>query len=174
MSARTEPREQDVRAFHRAFPTGVTVVSVMTEDGPAGITVNAFASVSLDPATIVVCINQTSSLVRALTIGRPFAVNVLSEDQRVIAHRFATHGVDRFASVPFGAAPEGSPWLRDAVAVLEATLTSCTPVGTHYMCLGQVTSLEARKGRPLLYLDGELLQPPQPLSPDQPRTQEAA
>ena len=41
-----------------AFPTGVTVVTTLKEGEPRGITVNAFASVSLDPPSLLICINR--------------------------------------------------------------------------------------------------------------------
>ena len=48
----------DVSAFRQAmgsFPTGVTVVTVASDDGSMyGITVNSFSSVSLDPMLVLV------------------------------------------------------------------------------------------------------------------------
>ncbi len=65
----------DVSAFRRAmgsFPTGVTVVTVASNDGNMhGLTVNSFASVSLGPMLVLVCLDQAS---RSLGLRRDVQV----------------------------------------------------------------------------------------------------
>ena len=43
------------------FPTGVTVITAMGDDGPAGLAVGSFFSVSLDPPLVGFCPNKASS-----------------------------------------------------------------------------------------------------------------
>jgi hypothetical protein len=77
------------RTLMRRFATGVTVVTCPGPDGPEGITVNAFTSVSLRPPQVLVCLDRRSrTLPTMLTAGR-FAVNVLGWEQRELATRLA-------------------------------------------------------------------------------------
>src|ERR1700761_9539706 len=83
----------DVSAFRKAmgsFPTGVTVVTMASNDGNMhGMTVNSFSSVSLDPMLILVCLNRTSRGVGLIERAGAFAVNVLSAGQQDISRWFA-------------------------------------------------------------------------------------
>ena len=49
-----------VRAVHRQYPTGVTVVTTAVDGVPYGLAVNAFSSISLDPPLVLVCVNESS------------------------------------------------------------------------------------------------------------------
>src|SRR5262252_8738635 len=75
----------DVTAFRQAmgsFPTGVTVVTVASDDSNMhGTTVNSFSSVSLDPMLVLVCLNETSRGADLIERAGAFAVNVLSAGQ---------------------------------------------------------------------------------------------
>ena len=65
------------------FATGVTVVTCLDDDGkPAGLTVNSFTSVSLDPPLLLVCLHKTAASAAALTEASHFAVNVLQTGQQ--------------------------------------------------------------------------------------------
>lgn len=81
----------DPRLLHTClgyFATGVTVVSRMMGDAPHGAAVNAFTAVSLDPPLVPVSLARTSKAARLLA-GRPFTVNLLSEEQHDLALRSA-------------------------------------------------------------------------------------
>src|SRR5579864_2702677 len=83
----------DADAFRTAmgsFPTGVTVVTVASDDGSMhGMTVNSFSSVSLDPMLVLVCLNETSRGVGLIERAGAFAVNVLSAGQQDVSRWFA-------------------------------------------------------------------------------------
>src|SRR5881227_1799546 len=73
------------------FATGVTVVTCLTRDGsPAGLTVNSFTSVSLDPPLLLVCLAKPAASAAALIEATQFAVNVLQTGQQPASIRFAT------------------------------------------------------------------------------------
>ena len=89
-----------------SFPTGVTVVTVASDEGTMhGITVNAFSSVSLDPMLVLVCLNETSRGVSLIESAGAFAVNVLSARQQDVscwfANRYRPAGSAMFDGVPF-------------------------------------------------------------------------
>ena len=82
------------------YPTGVTVVTTVDEQGvPLGLTVNSFASVSLDPLLILWSIDKKVSSYQSFIKTDKFAVNVLSSDQSDICSLFASKDIDRFKIV---------------------------------------------------------------------------
>lgn len=83
----------DVREFRTAlgsFVTGVTVVTTIAADGPAGFTANSFTSVSLDPPMVLVCIGKTSSNFANFLESDRFCVNILGEHQRHVSKQFSS------------------------------------------------------------------------------------
>ena len=88
------PASTDSSAFRhamRSLPTGVTVVTVASEDGNMhGMTVNSFSSVSLDPMLVLVCLNERSPALGLIERAGAFAVNVLSADQKDVSRWFAS------------------------------------------------------------------------------------
>ena len=138
-----------------AFPTGVTVVTVAGEAGPAGLTTNAFTSLSLDPPLVLVCLDDASRTLPVLRATRRFAVNVLRAGQEDVAAVFASKRVaaDKFAEVTHADA-HGLPVLDGALAWLACDLVDLLPGGDHTIAIGSVTALEAGEGEPLVFLRG--------------------
>jgi 3-hydroxy-9,10-secoandrosta-1,3,5(10)-triene-9,17-dione monooxygenase reductase component len=147
----------DPRAFRDtlgAFPTGVTIV---TAPGPAGLTTNAFTSVSLDPPLILVCFDDTSRTLPAVEKAGRFAVNVLRADQGALAELFASKRVaeEKFAEVTH-VETHGVPVLDRALAWLVCDVERTIPAGDHTIVLGAVCDLHAEdEGEPLLFFRGE-------------------
>ena len=83
--------------FRRAcgrFATGVTIATVLDAKGkPHGLTVSSFASVSLHPPLILICLGHDVAAIKHFRAGRYFAVNVLTEAQRPLSDRFARKGL---------------------------------------------------------------------------------
>ena len=139
----------DMSAFRRAmgsFPTGVTVVTVASDDSNMhGITVNSFSSVSLDPMLVLVCLNETSPAVSLIARAGAFVVNVLSAGQqdvsRWFANRYRPAGSAMFDGVPFEPGITGCPVLVDATASFECRLRQSHPAGDHLIVLGEVIAL---------------------------------
>src|SRR5918993_2861253 len=72
------------------FASGITVVTTRDTDGrDVGMTVSAFASVSLDPPLISVCIERRASMFRALCGSPTFGVSILASDQEALSRRFS-------------------------------------------------------------------------------------
>jgi flavin reductase (DIM6/NTAB) family NADH-FMN oxidoreductase RutF len=152
----TDVLPEALKAFHRSFPTGVTVLTSTVDGSPQGISVNAFSSVSIDPPMVLVCVSQQSSFLRVVDRAGTFAVNVLSHEQASIAMRFGRPSDDKFKSLDWAPAPSGSPWIAGAIAKLEATTAQTLDVGTHRILFGAVTSLEITDGHPLIYRGGRM------------------
>src|SRR6266852_4501971 len=71
------------------FATGVTVITVDHEGQVQGMTANAFASVSLDPPLVLVCVDHRARTHAHLHAKKRFGVNVLAEDQQIISEYYA-------------------------------------------------------------------------------------
>jgi flavin reductase (DIM6/NTAB) family NADH-FMN oxidoreductase RutF len=122
-----------------AFMTGVTVVTAFGADGrPLGFTANSFASVSLSPPLLLVCIARTSRNYAAITSASGFAVNVLAEDQKEVSNIFARPVEDRFATVDWRPGPSGSPVFEGAAAWFDCAMERVVEAGDHAILLGRV------------------------------------
>ncbi|HVU93084.1 MAG TPA: flavin reductase family protein [Jatrophihabitans sp.] len=136
-------------------PTGVAVVAAMTPDGPAGLAVGTFMSVSLDPPLVGFLVARTSTTwPRLEPIGR-FAVSVLGEDHAETSRTFAVSGGDKFASVSWHASESGQPVLDGALASFDCTLDRVDTAGDHRFVMGRVHDLSVQsQGRPLIFCHG--------------------
>ncbi|HEX2057899.1 MAG TPA: flavin reductase family protein [Actinomycetota bacterium] len=142
------------RGALRKFASGVTIVTVAAGGELHGMTASSFASVSLVPPLVLVCLDKSSRTLALLGQTRSFAVNVLRADQQEVSHSFAQAGVKPFASIPHRPGDNGAPVLDDAIAVLECTTYRVFEAGDHEVVLGEVTAASAADGDPLVYYDG--------------------
>src|ERR671918_545390 len=113
------------------FATGVTIVTGHGPDGPSGLAANSFASVSLDPPLVLVCMANTSTTWPAIRDSGHFAVNILGEHQEDTSRRFSAKGGDRFEGVGWAPGKTGSPVLRDAIAYVDCVLDAEYEGGDH-------------------------------------------
>jgi len=159
MSASPEvPRIVDPQVLREVlghFASGVTVVTAVTADGPAGFTCQSFSSLSLDPPLVAFAPARTSRTWPALrTIGR-FCVNVLAEGQDDVSQNFARSGTDKFAGVRWSPSAHGSPVLDGVVAWIDGELWAEYDGGDHSIVVARVLDLGADpERRPLLFHRG--------------------
>ncbi|KIL73273.1 flavin reductase family protein [Bacillus badius] len=135
------------------YPTGVTIVTGVSEDGtPVGLTVNSFASVSLDPLMILWSIDHGVSTIKAFTEGGKFAVHVLAGEQQELCKTFATKGVDRFSQCKWEMSETGLPIIEAAFGVFECETFQAVEAGDHTVLIGNVTNIRLDKEKdPMLY-----------------------
>lgn len=145
----------DFRRAMSTFATGVTVITLASEDGVHGMTANAFTSVSLDPQLVLVCVNRQARTHAHLHEKKRFGVNILSEEQQEISDHYAR--ADRHDSLTdltgarFDFTQHGTPVLHGALAYLECRLHSVQEAGDHSIFIAEVEDVVVREGRPLLY-----------------------
>ncbi|MDF5753479.1 flavin reductase family protein [Spongiactinospora sp. TRM90649] len=136
-----------------AFPTGVAVVTSFDAAGRAhGMTCTALSSVTLDPATLLVCLGEASGTLAAVRESGYFAVNLLHAQSRHVADIFSRDVPDRFAQVEWRPSPKhGQPWLvKDAFALAGCEVRQEISIGDHALVLGEVHEVEQRDDVPLL------------------------
>ena len=153
----TSPVDRDsFIAAMRQVAASVTVVTTNGAAGKHGATVSAFASVSADPPTVMVCLRSESRIARAVEENGCFAVCVLPHSGAETAMRFAGNDDlqvdDRFAEIPH------QDWAAPHIA--DTTSFSCdvdkaVQSGSHTAFFGVVTWAGTADEDPLLYFDGK-------------------
>ncbi len=142
------------KAAMRRFATGVAVVTTVHEGRIHGFTANAFASVSAEPPTVLICVNLGATAHPLISASQRFCVNILALDQRGLAERFAGgEPRQRFEGVAYHLGPSGSPVLEGTLAHVDCTLAEELTASTHTIFLGAVLEVASREGAPLGYFD---------------------
>lgn len=137
------------------FPTGLTIVTAQTSDGPVGFTCQSFSSLSLAPPLITICPSRTSSTWPRIDRSGQFCVNILSSSQQQLSARFATSGIDRFADVTWGPSPGRDPIFADSLAWLDCRIERVLDGGDHHIVLGRVRAMGiCPHAQPLIFHQG--------------------
>jgi flavin reductase (DIM6/NTAB) family NADH-FMN oxidoreductase RutF len=159
-SAPANPRTVDREAFIAAMRGAVTGVNIVTTDGPAGrfgLTVSAFASVSAEPPTVLVCVNRRSPAAAAIRENGCLCVNVLSTEQRALAGTFAGRphagAPYDFAAAEWIGGATNAPSLIGALARFDCIVSRTVDAGSHVVVFGDVVAAADGGGAPLLYRD---------------------
>jgi flavin reductase ActVB len=137
------------------FPTGVTIVTTVDRDGRQwGFTASSFASLSLQPPRVLVCLDTSAHCHRSFRSADRFAVNILGADHEDLARHFATKMMDKFGGRNFEPGDLGLPLLPDAVATLECRTAGRLPAGDHTILMGEPVSIRLRAGSsPAVFYD---------------------
>jgi flavin reductase (DIM6/NTAB) family NADH-FMN oxidoreductase RutF len=128
------------------------VVVITTAEGqePAGTTVSAFSSLSLQPRLVMLALDRTSRLLARLRRTRRFGVNILDSGQSELATLFATKREDKFAGIEWSHRA-GLPYLHGSPGWAECEVESLMPGGDHVIVVGRVDDLEYQICTPLIY-----------------------
>lgn len=134
------------------YPTGVTIVTTADERGtPVGLTVNSFASVSLEPLLILWAIDHRVSSFEIFKRAGKFAVHILAADQEDLCLLFAKKGTDRFAQCKWRMSNDQLPIISGACAVLQCKTYKSVEAGDHTILIGEVIEMDRGDKDPLLY-----------------------
>lgn len=142
-------------AFGR-FATGIAVVTARDAEGPMGLTVNSFASVSLTPPLLLFSVARTCRSLERLAAAGSFAVNVLRRDQEAVSGRFSGRGGEKWtAETKILEGSHGAPLIEGALAAFECRPFARHDAGDHLVFIGEVLRFETTgEGEPLLYYRG--------------------
>ncbi len=156
MAAHPRISVEEFREALAHFASGVTIVTAATPDGPHGVTVNAFASLSLDPPLVLVCIERSRYSHAVLEAAGAFAINVLAAGQEALSRFFSSTGRPEgpfaFHGIPHRPGRLGAPLLDGCLAYLECRVTARYPGGDHTIFVAEVVAADVVPGRrPLLY-----------------------
>ncbi|PKZ64138.1 flavin reductase [Gordonia terrae] len=152
-----QPTIDTMKSFNQRFVTGVTVVTTTDERGrPLGLAVNAYASVSLDPPLVLVCVQKTSSTYPSLFRSTHLGISILGCDQRNVLDVFATKSDDKFTNLAWHSAPAGSPLIDGSAAGIEAEIKERFQAKTHTVFMAKVTHVEVSESEPMIYKGGQV------------------
>jgi flavin reductase (DIM6/NTAB) family NADH-FMN oxidoreductase RutF len=137
------------------FPTGVTVMTTNVGGRLHGMTVSAFASVSLEPLLILVSVERSTLMHELVLVSQAFAINILGKRSESTARYFADNArlaAPEFRPESFRLGHTGSPILSEATGYIEATVHGTHQAGDHTIIVGQVVALEiSSEEEPLVY-----------------------
>lgn len=131
------------------FPTGVTIVTALAKEGPAGLAANAVTSLSLDPPLVLACLDNSSRTLETVLAAGAFGINLLAAGEDSVARSFAR-------KVPMGEKWEGTAWhplagvpaLEGSVVSIACGLQDAFPGGDHKILTGEVLAIEIAAGDP--------------------------
>jgi 3-hydroxy-9,10-secoandrosta-1,3,5(10)-triene-9,17-dione monooxygenase reductase component len=145
----------NLRDAMRLSAGAVSVVTAGIGHERTGLTVTTATSLSIDPPTMIVCINRDSSSWPAIESHRHFCVNYLAQDQADIADRFAGRsgekGVERYAEAEWTTLATGASALVDSIASIDCIVDDFIIRHSHAVIIGRVTALTVNGGLPLVY-----------------------
>jgi flavin reductase len=152
--------QTEFRKAMGCFATGVTIITVDDHGEVHGMTANAFASVSLDPLLVLVCVDHQARTHAHLHAKQRFGINVLAEGQQAVSEYYARapEAMDQTvlqAGARFERTSHGTPLLHGALAYLECRLHKAEAAGDHTIFIAEVEDVVVREGDPLLYFRGE-------------------
>jgi flavin reductase (DIM6/NTAB) family NADH-FMN oxidoreductase RutF len=134
------------------FASGVTIVTTEHEGKPYGLTVASFASLSLHPPLVLVCIEKSVKSHDAVAASKKFGVSILGSEQTDVSNRFASKKVDdKFAGAATRRGELGIPLIEGALCTIECRVREQLPGGDHSIFIGEVVDIRAREGAPLVY-----------------------
>jgi flavin reductase (DIM6/NTAB) family NADH-FMN oxidoreductase RutF len=146
----------EFKAALSRFASGVSVVTSVDGEGrDHGITVSAFASVSLRPPMILICIDKKTGSHGSLMTTESFAVSVLADGQEELSNRFASRMPDRFESVACHRGDSGCLILDAALVALECRTAHRYDGGDHTIFVAIVEKTLMNDESPLIYWRGD-------------------
>lgn len=148
------------RLAMRQLAAGVTIIAASDGDERSGMTATSVASISVDPPTLLVCVNRSSSFYGILRRTSAFSVNLLAAEQQHVAERFTgwggAKGADRYSDADWLTSDGGVPVLKDALAAIDCETERLIDHHTHVIVFGAVRSVRLGARRDALaYWQGE-------------------
>lgn len=148
-----------LRKLFGSYPTGVAVVTTRSAEGrKVGLTINSFASLSLDPPLVLWSLVNHSPSLDVFRESRHFVINILAGHHEALARRFANPAVpDKFESVAVHETPEGVPALAGAMTTLVCAHDHCRTVGDHLLLVGRIVRTACEPHDPLVFHAGRFV-----------------
>ena len=151
---------EDVRDFRNAlgsFGTGVAVVTATQGEECLGMTINSFASVSLQPPLILWSVGNGAASYAKFVGAQRFAIHILGAEQQAISDQFSQRCRDKFFDVDWEYDENGVPRILGCLARFECRREVTYPGGDHQIIIGAVERFDSLPGSPLLFVQGRYL-----------------
>jgi flavin reductase (DIM6/NTAB) family NADH-FMN oxidoreductase RutF len=148
------PMSIDANVFRQLmsrFASGVTVVTTTLAGERHGLTVSSFASLSLNPPLVLVCLDLRTPICDHIRAAGVFGLSILAADQELLSRHFASAQRGDWSGISCQDGVLGVPLLSGALATMECRLAQALPGGDHVIIVGEIEHGAAAEGAPLLY-----------------------
>ncbi|MBT4921602.1 MAG: flavin reductase family protein [Rickettsiales bacterium] len=136
------------------FSTGVTIATTKHEEVNYGVTINSFASLSLEPALILFNLDVSSHSLSAFLNCKFFNINIMSKQQQELSKHFAANYSDKFLGQGYQEDNNHVPIFLDNLALISCRMHSSKKVGDHYIVIGEVYEADYDDNKePLIYFN---------------------
>lgn len=143
----------------RLLAGGVCIVATKENGERRGLTMTAVCSLTVDPPSLIACVNRDAGAHCMMSTTRRVSVNILSDDHAELADLFSSprvRGTDRFEAEKWTEMASGVPALADALAVLDCQVMDETAIGQHSVFFCEVKSVRLQPGKkPLIHFNRE-------------------
>jgi 3-hydroxy-9,10-secoandrosta-1,3,5(10)-triene-9,17-dione monooxygenase reductase component len=160
-TTRPAPETPDFRTTLGHFASGIVIIAARHEGRPVGLSIQSFASLSLEPPLVSLSVSVTSATWPVIAEEGRFCASILSAEQEALCRRFAISGADKFAGVPWTASPRTlSPRIEGALAWVDCGVRAVYQAGDHWLIVADVLDLDHELGGdgvtrpPLLFYQG--------------------
>ncbi|WP_214105252.1 flavin reductase family protein [Acrocarpospora catenulata] len=133
--------ERGLRTAFSCFPSGVTALCALGEDGPDGMAASAFTPVSLEPPLVSVCVQKSSRTWPRLRPRTRLGVSVLAATQETACRSLSRKSGDRFDGVAWTAERSGAVVITGAAAWMSCVIDREIEAGDHYIVLLRILGL---------------------------------
>lgn len=138
------------------FPTGVCIVTAPGTDGPVGMTMSSFNSLSLDPPLVLFSIDRRARGLPEWEAAEAYVIHVLSQEQRALSNRFARPAENKWEGVDYEPGLCGAPILTGAAAVMQCVPHALHDGGDHVLFIARVRDFKVHRDRkPLVFCKGQ-------------------
>lgn len=146
---------EDFRSLMRHVPSPVMILTYESQEGPRGVTIGSFASVSLEPPLVSFNLMKDGSSADDIQQVSCFAIHILRNDQSKVSEHFAQPDLPsrtQFENVIYEYSKENVPIIEDCLAVMVCSLYDIISAGDHSLILGKVNRAKIiNPAKPLLY-----------------------
>ena len=146
--------------FRLAMRRYIYSVSIMSNKDNAGnpnaITVSSVTSISMNPPSLLICINKSSRIHNSIELGSKFCINLLNNEQEDISNICSDEDMydQRFKDKNWNL--QNIPFLVNAQANIFCKVDKLTSYHTHSIVIGLVEDANyADEISTLTYVDGE-------------------
>ena len=147
---------RELRNALGCFATGVAIVTTTHEGKPTGMTINSFASVSLDPPLVLWSLAESAALYDVFLNAESYNIHILAENQQDLSNQFATPDIDNYQGLSWKEDDRGIPFLPGCLARFHCEKDALHEGGDHKIIVGRVIEIAREvEDKPLLFAQGK-------------------
>ena len=142
----------------RRLASAVSIVACECDEDWFGLSATSVTSLSMEPPSLLVCLNRSASLTPMLRQDKPFSVNLLDRRHQHVSNAFGSSSLraERFRDGGWQLSELGVPVMAEAIASVECDVGRLVEYGSHIIVIGEVRHVRIGEGvDPLIYCDGK-------------------